>query len=77
MRRGSKHGIDWDEYMSRIHEFTKRGADLPQSKLTPEIVRRLRETTYVIPARVWAEQLGVSKSTVERARFRGSWTHVK
>ncbi|THF64335.1 hypothetical protein [Pseudothauera rhizosphaerae] len=76
MRRGSKHGIDWREYLSRVHEFTKRGEDLPQSKLNAEIVRKLRETTWVIPAHEWARRLGVSKSAIERARQGETWRHV-
>lgn len=76
LRRGSKHGIDRHEYEVRVHEFTRRGEDLPQAKLNAEIVRKLRETTYLIPAREWADRLGVSKSAIERARQGETWGHV-
>ncbi len=74
--RGSKHGISRREYEVRIHEFTRRGSSLPQSRLNEDLVRQLRDTRYVIPAHVWAERLGVSKSAVERARSGQTWRHV-
>ena len=42
MGRMSKHNIDAPEYETRRIEFSARGMDLPQSKLTPLEVESIR-----------------------------------
>lgn len=53
----------------------ERGEGVPNSKLTEEDVRAIRNSTQ--PNSFWAKLLGVSSSTVSRARRGTNWTHVQ
>ena len=65
-----------DEYLQRHHEFHKRGNALPQSKLTPAIVRQIRANNDWT-ARQWAEHLGLHQRTIEAVRQYRRWGHVR
>lgn len=64
-----------DEYLSRAYEFAARGAQLPQTKLTPELVREIR-SNRAMTAKQWAEKLGVHVRTITGAREYRTWRHV-
>lgn len=74
-----------DEYLVRAREFAARGCELPQTVLTPDDVRaireaaRLRETARMALAEQYgnaalARRYGVSVRTVERVLMRE--THI-
>lgn len=75
--RGSKHGLCRAEYQVRAHEYAARGSDLPQSKLTDDIVRRIRENKDGLTANQWAEHLGVHRRTIDGVRSYRTWRHVR
>lgn len=50
------------------------GEHMPHSKLTPELVRQIRNSS--ITDREWAERIGTTKNTVNAARNRQRWKHV-
>lgn len=77
MRRGSKHGLSRAEYQVRAHEFARRGRELPQSKLTEEVVRRIRENKDGLTANQGAERLGVHRRTIDGVRSYRTWRHVR
>lgn len=37
-----RNRMNRDDYLIRAYEFAKRGADLPQTKLTPDTVKAIR-----------------------------------
>ena len=76
------------EYLSRQHEFTARGVELPQSKLTEENIQAIREAKDKrsdllqhikehLSNAVLAEKFGVHIRTIEKVMDYGSWRHVK
>ena len=77
MNRGSRHGIDRREYLSRMREFAARGSALPQSRLNPELVREIRATRGKRTAKSWAQELGTHQRTIDKVRDYGSWVHVR
>lgn len=65
------------EYLSRAHEFAPRGAQLPQTKLTPDDVAMIRELhewkqqeieriNAVASLDALAEKFGVHRNTISR-----------
>lgn len=54
----------------------KRGNDLPQAKLSPLLVRKIRENRRGLTAKQWAAELGVHYRTIENVRSRARWGHV-
>ena len=64
------------EYLDQAHALAKRGTDLPQSKLNPELVRQIRRNPNGWTAKRWAEELGVHVRTVEAVRSYKNWSHV-
>lgn len=76
-----------DEYLTRTHEFAKRGVDLPQSKLLPlevvaireAAVRReamRREITEALSNAALAAKYGVHVRTIEKVLSYEGWRHV-
>lgn len=45
-------------------------------KLTPEQALAIRESAGTVPARVWAQRLGISLYTVRDIRRGRTWTHL-
>lgn len=45
-------------------------------KLTPEQVVAIRDSTDAVPARVWAQRLGISARTARDIRRGRTWTHL-
>ena len=87
MGRMSKHNIDATEYETRRIEFSARGMDLPQSKLTPLEVESIRSAAKQREAlrkhirerlsnEALARDLGVHRRTIEKVLARESWGHV-
>lgn len=79
--------MDRAEYQIRARECAKRGMDLPQSKLNPEIVNRCREeherAMYSIKyindhysVAALARRYGVSYGAMDKAIRRETWGHV-
>lgn len=62
------------EYLERAHELAARGAQLPQTKLTPDQVRRCR--CYSKTAKEWAEAFNVHVRTVEAVRAFVNHRHI-
>jgi hypothetical protein len=75
-RRGSRHGIDRDEWLLRSREFVRRGNDLPHSKVNPAIVREIRANRMGWPDHRWASSLGLHVRTINKIRTRETWAHV-
>ena len=79
--RGSKHGLNRDEWRGRSHEFCARGTSLPQAKLTDALVSQIRaehvpfSRAHGAPA--IARRLGLHRRTVERVLSYGGWRHVR
>lgn len=76
-----------DEYERRIHEFTSRGMDLPQSKLTPLEVDAIRSAARQrenlrnfirdnLSNDALAEKHGVHRRTIEKVLQGETWSHV-
>jgi len=53
-----------------------RGNDLPQSKLTPQIVRTIRAEATLKTAKQQAREFGVHYRTIEKVRSYETWGHV-
>ncbi len=75
------------EYLLASTTFAKRGAELPQSKLTPELVAEIRSARKQREAlrqhiaenlsnEALAKRLGVHVRTVEKAATHESWSHL-
>lgn len=73
-----RKAMNRDDYLMRAHEFAPRGADLPHTKLTPEIVRETRAAAekrkelldYIrenLSNAALAKKHGVHIRTIERA----------
>lgn len=76
-----------DEYQQRQREFSARGMDLPQSKLTPLEVAAIRaaavkreqmrrEINDTLSNAALAKAYGVHVRTIEKALSYESWGHV-
>jgi len=76
-----------DEYLSRTREFCRRGTDLPQSKLTDDDVRKIRELhKYKIDEikrlndslsmSAIADKFDVHVRTIEKIVSFQTWKHV-
>ena len=76
-----------DEYLIRQREFSARGMDLPQSKLTPLEVEAIRSAATQreslrkhirerLSNDALARDLGVHVRTVEKVLARETWSHV-
>jgi hypothetical protein len=64
------------EYLSTSISTAKRGSDLPQSKLNPELVREIRTNRHGMTAKAQAAKYGVHYRTIEKVRHFASWRHV-
>lgn len=75
------------EYLLASTTFAKRGADLPQSKLTPELVAEIRSARRQREAlrqhiadnlsnEALAKRLGVHVRTIEKAVTHETWSHL-
>ena len=75
------------EYLQRRFEFVRRGAELPQTKLTPEDVRHIRELHAFKQAEIKrlnetlsydaiAEKFDVSPGTIDKIVRFITWRHV-
>lgn len=79
--RGSKRGLDREEWHLRRFEFVARGNKLPHAKLTPELVRTIRgryvpfSKTAGAPA--LAREYGLHRRTIEKVLTFMSWGHVR
>lgn len=76
-RRGSRFGICRHEYRVRAHEFCLRGEDLPTAKLTEDGVRMILRDIGRKTRQQLADELGVSRSAVDRVLYGGGWRHVR
>ena len=54
----------------------KRGNDLPQAKLNPDLVREIRANRHGWTAKQWAQKLGLHERTITGVRERTRWGHV-
>lgn len=54
----------------------KRGNELPQAKLNPDLVREIRKNVKGLTARQWAVKLNLHLRTIESVRSRARWAHV-
>jgi hypothetical protein len=64
------------EYVQTAVFTARRGLDLPQSKLTPDLVREIRINRQGLTARGQAEKYGVHHRTIEKVRHYETWRHV-
>ena len=53
-----------------------RGNDLPQARLTPDLVRDIRANRNGMTARQWAASIGCHYRTVEKVRHYETWIHI-
>ena len=65
-----------DEYLSTLIITARRGTDLPQSKLNPDLVREIRTNRHGMTARAQASRYGVHYRTIEKVRHYETWRHV-
>lgn len=75
-RRGSRHNIDRAEYLSMASKFASKGESRPNARLNADLVREIRDTTYVVTAKEWARRLGVHERTITGAREMRTWAWV-
>jgi len=76
-RKGSKHNISRDDYLCDPRKYAKNGNDLPQSKLNPGIVRKIRiQAESGITAKSQSSEYGVHIRTIEAIRSYKTWRHV-
>jgi hypothetical protein len=64
------------EYLSTSISNARRGSDLPQSKLNPELVREIRTNRHGMTAKAQAVKYGVHYRTIEKVRHFASWRHI-
>ena len=64
------------EYVQTAVFTARRGLDLPQSKLTPDLVREIRINKQGLTARDQAEKYGVHHRTIEKVRYFETWRHI-
>lgn len=77
MGRGSKHGIDREEWRLRAREFMPRGEACKAAKVTAAQVKDIRRTMGQITSKEWAQRLHVSKRCIDRIRAYETWFHVR
>ena len=65
-----------NEYLLTSISTARRGTDLPQSKLNPELVREIRTNRHGMTAKAQAAKYGVHYRTIEKVRHFESWRHV-
>lgn len=76
-----------EQYLLAASTFAKRGEELPQSKLTPELVAEIRSARRQREAlrkhidenlsnKALAKKLGVHIRTIEKAITNETWSHV-
>ena len=75
-RRGSRHGIDRDEYLRDATLYASRGTSRPNAKLNPDRVRWIRRNPEGLTRRKMAERLGVHQRTVDAVIDGRNWVHV-
>jgi len=76
-RKGSKHNIDRNTYLSDAMRFAKRGNALPHAKVNPEIVRKIRiEADNGITAKYQSSEHGLHIRTIEAIRSYKTWRQV-
>lgn len=75
--RTGKHGICRHEYQVRAHEFCLRGEALPTAKLTDDAVRKIRREIGAKTRQQLADELGVSRSAIDRVLYGNGWRHVR
>lgn len=69
--------MDRKEYLSRAYEFCARGRDLPQAKLYPYHVVRIRERNgYGVPRWFLAKEYGVHLRTIDKVCTYETWINV-
>lgn len=73
----SRHGINREEWRQTARAYCRRGNDLPQARLNPELVRRIRCNPNGWSARRWAEELGMHVRSIEKVQQHRSWGHVE
>ena len=62
------------EYLSTGAILTaRRGVDLPQSRLTPNIVREIRINRHGMTAKEQAAVYGVHFRTIQKVRYYDTW----
>ena len=64
------------EYLQTALFTARRGLDLPQSRLTPDLVREIRINRHGLTARDQAQKYGVHHRTIEKVRYFETWRHV-
>jgi hypothetical protein len=64
------------EYISTAILIAPRGLDLPQSKLTPDLVREIRINRHGLTARSQSDKYGVHIRTIEQVRLYKTWRHI-
>ena len=74
-RNHRKHGITLDEYRNAAYLYVRRGEDHPCARLTPDIVRKIRQSD--MNNEQLARELGVSRESVRDARNYTTWRSVK
>jgi hypothetical protein len=65
------------EYLLRHREFHPKGTDLPNAKLTDDIVREIRINRHGLTDKQQGEKYGVHRQLVYRVRNYLSWAHVR
>lgn len=86
MARGSRHGINRDEWEQRRTEFVRRGLQLPQTKLMPLDVSEIRSAARQrdrlkahikdhLSNAALAKRFGVHERSIEKVLSRESWSH--
>ena len=85
--RGSKHGLNRDEWEQRRTEYAARGQDLPHAKLLDldviairsakkqreALLKHIREN---LSNAALARQFGVHERTIEKSVSRETWSHL-
>jgi hypothetical protein len=64
------------EYVSNAIIIARRGLDLTQSKLSPELVREIRINRHGLTAKAQATKYGVHYRTIEKVRHYETWRHI-
>lgn len=64
------------EYVSNAIIIARRGLDLTQSKLSPELVREIRINKHGLTAKGQAAKYGVHYRTIEKVRHYETWRHI-
>jgi len=70
------HNLTRKEWLDKAHLFCARGSQLPQTKLTEEQVKEIRENRKGKIARELADQFHVHIRTIEKIRAFQTWKHI-